>query len=429
VVILVSTALSAAWLLTATNVHSATRLMFTALALAGWGAVLAVWSRDGGLPTKLCWGAGLVLLTVAVARTPIGSRDIWSYVMQGRIVTVHHASPYRVRPARFPDDAFLHLTSLGWSHARSPYGPLFTAIEAGGSWLAGASVVANRLVHQVLAAVSVAGLALLHERRRGDGGSVAFLLMSPVALAVVNGGHNDLLVGALIAGAVLLMEERRHVLAGVVLAAGVLIKIVALLPAAVAVLWVWRRHGGRAAAGVGATLGAVTVAAYGLAGGMSTLRIVLNSGARTSRASLWQLVGATGVGDDLHQVSKLWALGGAVLVVVLTGLALWRWWGAGTPRPLVVASVLAFLVSWPFVMPWYVGWGLPAAGGDPRELPSTWIAIFGSGLLLAYVVRPGQPPTGVNAIVSAVAVPASLVVMVVVAVARRRSAWRPSPAV
>jgi len=86
-------------------------------------------------------------------------------------------------------------------------------------------------------------------------------------------------------------------------------------------------------------------------------------------------------------------------------------------------------VSWPFVMPWYVGWGLPAAGGDPRELPSTWIAIFGSGLLLAYVVRPGQPPTGVNAIVSAVAVPASLVVMVVVAVARRRSAWRPSPAV
>jgi len=128
-------------------------------------------------------------------------------------------------------------------------------------------------------------------------------------------------------------------------------------------------------------------------------------------------------------VSKLWALGGAVLVVVLTGLALWRWWGAGTPRPLVVASVLAFLVSWPFVMPWYVGWGLPAAGGDPRELPSTWIAIFGSGLLLAYVVRPGQPPTGVNAIVSAVAVPASLVVMVVVAVARRRSAWRPSPAV
>jgi alpha-1,6-mannosyltransferase len=418
-----STALTATWLATATTVHRNGRLVLTVLALLGWGAVLAVWRRDGKLPVGLCWAAGLLLVGVAAARSPIGSRDLWSYVMQGRIVAVHHGSPYVRRPADFPLDPFLRDTALGWSHDRSPYGPLFTVISASGAWVARGSELANRLVHQGLAAVAVIAVAVMHERRRPSGGAVAFLVLSPVTLAIVNGGHNDLLVGGLIAGAVLLLDRRRVVQAGMCLAAAALIKIVALLPAAAAVIWLWRRAGARAAATLAGTIGILCVGAYWLAGGVATLRIVLNAGARTSRASLWQLVGATELSEEFRHPAKAWALGGLAAVLVLVVLVLRRWSGERSSRKVVVASTLAFLLAWPFVMPWYVGWSMPTSSGDPESLPSVWTAIFGSAILLAYVVRPGVAPTGANAFVSGVAYSGAVVAMLLVA-ARRSRAYR-----
>ena len=420
-VIACSTTASATWLATATTVHRDARLLLTLLALLGWGAVLTVWRRDGRLPLRFCWAAGLLLVVIAAARSPIGSRDLWSYVMQGRIVAVHHGSPYLRPPADFPLDQFLRDTSLGWSHDPSPYGPLFTVISAAGAWAARGSELANRLVHQGLAAVAVVVVAAMHERRRPSGGALAFLALSPVTLAIVNGGHNDLLVGGLIAGAVLLLDRRRAAQAGVCFAAAALIKIVALLPAAAAVIWLWRRGGARAAAMLAGMVTVLCVGAYWLAGGLATFRIVLNSGARTSRASLWQLVGATELSEEFRHPAKAWALGGLAVVMVLVVLVLRRWSDERSSRKVVSASTLAFLLAWPFVMPWYVGWSMPVSSGDPESLPSVWTAIFSSAILLAYVVRPGVAPTGANAFVSGVAYPGAVVAMLVVAARRSRS--------
>ena len=56
------------------------------------------------------------------------------------------------------------------------------------SVVAGGSVIANRLVHQGLAAVCLIASARLHERR-GRPLAVPFLVMNPMCLAIVNGGH------------------------------------------------------------------------------------------------------------------------------------------------------------------------------------------------------------------------------------------------
>ena len=67
--------------------------------------------------------------------------------------------------------------------------------------------------------------------------AVAFLAVNPVTvIAVVNGGHNDALIGLALIGGVLLVAAKRPAWAGAVMALGVLVKIAAA-PA--------RRGGGR----------------------------------------------------------------------------------------------------------------------------------------------------------------------------------------
>src|SRR5437667_45662 len=82
--------------------------------------------------------------------------------------------------------------------------------------------------------------------RARSAAALALLALNPVVIvSVVNGGHNDALVGLGVLGGVLL-AERRPLVAGLVLGAAALIKAAALLPLAVVAVWVWRRRGWRA---------------------------------------------------------------------------------------------------------------------------------------------------------------------------------------
>ncbi len=50
--------------------------------------------------------------------------------MYGRMITVHHVSPYTHVPADFPTDPFVHRVDPQWRHTGSVYGPLFVAYAA-----------------------------------------------------------------------------------------------------------------------------------------------------------------------------------------------------------------------------------------------------------------------------------------------------------
>ena len=105
--------------------------------------------------------------TLAIAAAPRNSHDVWSYVMYGRTVSVHHASPYVHAPSEYRHDEFLDQVSAGWRQAKSVYGPLFTAVSAVLTRVAGASAIRARLAFQglsTLAVVVTRGLDVAEQR-------------------------------------------------------------------------------------------------------------------------------------------------------------------------------------------------------------------------------------------------------------------------
>ena len=97
-------------------------------------------------------------------------------------MVVRHERPHRrraphqpLRPSaeRLPGDPFLQYVGAGWRHTTSVYGPLFTAVSAAFTDVAGGSALRARLAFQGLAALSVvtaAGADLARDRQLAGGG-------------------------------------------------------------------------------------------------------------------------------------------------------------------------------------------------------------------------------------------------------------------
>ncbi|HEY5013960.1 MAG TPA: hypothetical protein VIK61_14845, partial [Acidimicrobiia bacterium] len=198
-------------------------LALAVVAAVAWGCVVT----DPRLESRPRWAATAIVLAFAasLAVAPRGSHDMWSYVMYGRTVSVHHASPYAHAPAAYPHDPFLHLVGSGWRGTKSVYGPLFTGVSALLTKIAGTSVLGARLAFQGLATLGVAATLLLVWKQTGSVRALAFVGLHPaIVTTIVNGGHNDGLVGLAVLGGVVLAARRRFTAAGVVVGLGMLVK-------------------------------------------------------------------------------------------------------------------------------------------------------------------------------------------------------------
>lgn len=396
VAVLLSVSASLVWLLAGAAVSVGPRLLLEILALGSWVGLMRVGQR-AGLSNRIVWLGGLVLLGVAVCKVPVGSQDLWSYVMQGRTIVVHHASPYVHRPAEYATDRFVSFVPHGWRSSRSPYGPLFSLVSAVGSAAAGNSVVANRLVHQGLAAMALCAAALLHARR-GRSWAVPFLVLNPVCVAIVNGGHNDLLVGALVVFAVDTAgrtdgRRSRAVACGLLLAAAALIKLTAILAAVAIVVWFVRRADRRSGMTTATVAVAVSGLAYAVSGGVRALEPLLSGGSRVSRASVAGVIDHV-FGRAVFPETIAVAIAFGSIGVVLAGSL--RWPNRDTPTPAATALFVAFLAAAPFVLPWYSGWVLPMAAESADNAASRSAMLLSAMLFLAYTEPPGLSTAGLS---------------------------------
>ena len=375
-------------------------LLVVALAAQVTLVVRAGRRRDhAGLDQRSVLAASGLVLLVAVLVPPRGSHDLWSYAMYGRIVSHHHASPFVHRPSEYTSDAWLHHVDRGWRHTRSVYGPAFVAVSAVITFVARVPLVA-RLLFQGLAAAAIFGILLLIDRRTRDPVAVVCIGLHPIiAFEVVNGGHNDALVGLAVLAAVLLVTRERWVWAGLVLALGVLVKAVVLLPFAALAVWTWRRYGVRAAASLAAAGTSLVVVAYALAGGRAALAPLAAARLQESRASLWSLpkywITADLVDDGWrgktagllarHLVSS-WSL--LVVLGLAVALVVGRF---KDPAPALAAgsATLAYLLAAAYVLPWYVVWALPVLALQWRAGVARLAAVHASLLLIAYQYNPG----------------------------------------
>ena len=391
----------AAVLLRGPSSSAGPEIVLLVVSFAALAVMVAAELRRRRLGRRAVLAVGGALLVLAVVVPPLQSNDVWSYATYGRMVSEYGVSPYRHAPADFPDDPVAARSSDFWRDSPSVYGPAFTGISAVGMEIAGTSRLKARLFFQGLAALAVLASLVLVDRRLKDPMATAFVAVNPLTvIAVVNGGHNDALIGLALLGGVLLVVAKRPGWAGAVMALGVLVKIAALLPVAAVAVWVWRRRGNRPALAFGAAVGGVVGAGLLLAGGPVVLQPLREAALRFTNGSVWAaprrwLASAlTGPGRDAVDATRLSGrILSTVALLVAVGLTVVAIRSIRRPgvAQVVGVSVLAYMLLGAYVLPWYLAWSLPVLALTWRW-PLTWLAVAQAGILQLTTVTgaPGQ---------------------------------------
>jgi len=193
---------------------------------------------------------------------PFMSRDVYSYVFYGRVMSVYHGNPYIMIPANRPHDLFFRL--LGWRYNASVYGPLFNWLSFSVTRIAGNNVALNVLLFKLLAGAFYAGcLPIIYSlTRRVSPGRENFALAvsawCPILLMhICGGGHNDSLVAFFILAGFLLYRKERAFLGLLVVTIAVLVKVTAVLALAPYIVLYVRDKRGRALPRLAAACGGV----------------------------------------------------------------------------------------------------------------------------------------------------------------------------
>jgi hypothetical protein len=340
------------------------------------------------LSPRVVLGAIVALHLMVILGPPLFSSDVFSYTAYARIGTVYGANPYLHGPDAFPLEALHPLIGVQWTSTPTVYGPVFTALSY---LLVPFGIAANVLAYKGVAALSSLALIFLVWRAaqiRGlDPAKAAALVgLNPIiVLFGVGGGHNDLLMLALLAAGLYVLLRERELSSGALMVAATAVKLTAgmLLPFALAaergrILSLGRR---RLLLGAGLAAAAVVLLAYAL-WGTGPLQMLGTLQGIQAEGGPHSLVGfvASGLGAP-------GLIGPATTALTLVFLGCFAWllrsvwlgrldWIAGAGW-----ATAALLLTTGFLVPWYVAWLIPlAALGRDRRLLAVAILLTGLGL-------------------------------------------------
>src|SRR2546425_9244931 len=79
-----------------------------------YGALVWSLNRQRIIGTRALVTACVGLTIFAVAMPARSSKDVYAYIMYGRIVSAHHASPYTHVPAEYPSDPALQRVQVSF---------------------------------------------------------------------------------------------------------------------------------------------------------------------------------------------------------------------------------------------------------------------------------------------------------------------------
>jgi alpha-1,6-mannosyltransferase len=336
----------------------------------------------------------LALHAIVLFAPPLFSSDVFSYTAYARMGAVYGANPYLHGPSAFPMEALHPLIGEEWRGTPTVYGPVFTALSY---LLVPLGIAANVLAYKAVAAVSSLVLTLVIWRAASLRGldsvqAAALVGLNPVIVVYgVGGGHNDLLMLAILVAGLYVLLQQRERSSGALLVTATAVKLTAglLLPFAFAA----RRHrdckgGGEGECAhrgllIGACVGGVAIAtlAYAFFGTgplhvLETLQGIQSEGGAHSIAGfLFTAAGLPGLARPA----------GVALTVAFAAIVAWllhRVWsgeldwitGAGW-------ATVALLCTTGFLVPWYVAWLIPlAALSSDQRLLLAALALTGVGL-------------------------------------------------
>jgi hypothetical protein len=399
--------------------------------LVAWVVLIALgWTR-GTLPLRPVVAVIVLTLGLAVATPSYQSKDVFSYAMYGRIVTVHHSNPYNSYPMHFEGDPMRRPVSAVWQRTPDIYGPAFTVVMSAFAPVIGESTFLARFLYQMVSLAAVGALLWLMWRRTRSPVVLAFIGIHPIiTVSVVNGGHPDALIALAFMVAFLLALERRVALCGAALAFAVAINFSVLVGAVALGAWAYRRWTRTEVAKLAAIVAGFGALPYlFLNGWMQNAR---EHQQLISRQSVWNpLEGWLGaVSIDTAQVRQFMPnattlAAGALLLVVL-----WRYTNGRTPALAMAAAIAVFVVTSPWVMPWYAFAAFPfLALRRPNAM--TWAVAIYSGLILVGDQYPTLSAKSIGSFghtVYETIVPVVACAVCVVAIVRSRVDDAPAPA-
>jgi hypothetical protein len=393
-------------------------------AVAGVAFLLRASRQGWSMPPGTLLLAGIAGALLLAFLPPIGSSDHLSYAAYGRMAVTGH-DPYTTTPAmlaRLGDPVGRAVQA--WRDSPSVYGPLAVAIQAFAAWIGGTSV---RLIVFVLSLVNVLAFAgtglVLHWLGRGDTGrqfrSAILWTANPLLLWVlIAGAHVDtqaiffglaaIAVAGLVRGGL-----TRHALigaaAGALIGLGFAIKVTtALLGAGIALGLVlgYLADRDRDRRKLAVTLGGLAAGFVAIAG-IALIPWGTKMFGPTSRASSYTSIGSPwrAVRSGLRlvvgeQAAENAVKAGALLLALLLLVLLVRYAARAGDQLIPLAAfafVFAWLLAWPYVLPWYDGLGwvllavLPASRFDWLMLART------AALAIGYLPARGIPlPAGLH---------------------------------
>lgn len=350
------------------------------LAAGGLVAGLTAARRGASGPLRLIFAAAAVTVLMLTVTPPAGSTDVLDYAAYGRIALLGH-NPYVVTPIylRVTDPVFGHSVPVAWQYMVSLYGPAAGIEQYLAAWLGGESIAHVTFWLKLLNTLGFGVTAVVLDRvlrTRPSARLRAHLLwtINPLLLwDLIASGHVDVLAaGAGVCGLLVVGRQSkgseqarpaiwRAVAAGALIGLAADIKIDYLL-FALALAWALRRSLPDLAA---ATCGALAVLVPTYAWlGKPAFEALFARRNQTSEDSFWQWA-------HLNDWNYLVII--AVLVVAaLAALLLLRLPPGDPDRPAIrpaVAFSLAFLLVWPYQLPWYDAMII----GVLVLFPSTWL--------------------------------------------------------
>lgn len=333
---------------------------------------------------------GIACLNLLVLLAPpLLSTDIFSYMAYGRIGAVYGFNPYMYGPKAIALDPLYGFIASQWVLTPTAYGPLFTVLSY---VFAPLTIAANVLAYKSIAAISSLAIVLLVwniARLRGLNPvkAVAVVGLNPIVVIYgVGGGHNDLLMLALLLAGVYVLLQQKERGSGALIVTAAAVKLTAglMLPFALAQSasersGPIRRRG--VLIGAGAMAGAFAVLSFA-AFGTGPLHLVGTLQKIQSQGGLHSIAGLV---FALFGHVEAMSVVGIVLEVAFVGIVVWlvrRVWrgeldwitGAGW-------ATVAMLGTATLLVPWYVAWVVPlAALSKDRRLLIAAVVLTGLGL-------------------------------------------------
>jgi alpha-1,6-mannosyltransferase len=383
-------------------------------------------------------GAHALLLLVPL----LFSRDVYSYAFYGRIAGVYGGNPYVQTPLDHSGDMLWNFVGSQWVNTPAYYGPAWTSLSAVLSKILARpidDVQAYRSI-SIAASLLTCGVIVWVVHRvwpQRTAFALAAFGANPVVLFhSVASGHNDLLVALGIVSAYALLLSKREAAAVAVLTVAALIKVTALLPLIMLLVWCVARRAPE-------DRRAAFVSRVGLSAGIGLLLAVpyfqlhdptlgmVGLASRSGWFAPTRAIARVVDGVTFHTLGWVVSLGALCLLawgVWSLARAVWRRTSTGSMSAKELGAVwgwalVLLLLLGPVLLPWYIVWGLPLVWALPRVPRITMLAASAMLGVTLWAEEPLRYPGAfdLNLLVGYLVVVPVLLVMLVLVIQDLRS--------